>query len=151
MNILAILLFRWAYFLAVYRPLKQGKRLLFQKLVLKKSSLRLCFQRCRKQWASLYIELCYFAALHKFRVSGIYVGLYTEYCTVCCLPNRVLCTVPQYLPGQRSLDTVSAKIFRRKKGPGGERRALSADRCVLTVWFGNSQEASTRIILEKDE
>jgi hypothetical protein len=39
----------------------------------------------------------------------------------------VLFVLVQYLPGQRSLDTVSAKIFRRKKG-GGERRALSADR-----------------------
>lgn len=34
----------------------------------------------------------------------------------------------KYLPGQRSLDAVSAKIFRRKKTPESSRRAASEDR-----------------------
>lgn len=34
----------------------------------------------------------------------------------------------KYLPGQRSLDAVSAKIFRRKKTPESNRRAASEDR-----------------------
>ena len=34
----------------------------------------------------------------------------------------------KYLPGQRSLDTVSAKLFRRKKSPEPVRRAASEDR-----------------------
>ena len=35
----------------------------------------------------------------------------------------------KYLPGQRSLDAVSAKLFRRKKSPEPNRRAASEDRC----------------------
>ena len=34
----------------------------------------------------------------------------------------------KYLPGQRSLDAVSAKLFRRKKSPEPSRRAASEDR-----------------------
>ena len=34
----------------------------------------------------------------------------------------------KYLPGQRSLDAVSAKLFRRKKSPEPNRRAASEDR-----------------------
>ena len=37
----------------------------------------------------------------------------------------------KYLPGQRSLDAVSAKIFRRKKTPESSRRAASEDRYTV--------------------
>ena len=38
----------------------------------------------------------------------------------------------QYLPGQLSLDTVSAKLFKRRKGKDiFSRRAVSADRYTI--------------------
>ena len=49
----------------------------------------------------------------------------------------------KYLPGQRSLDAVSAKIFRRKKTPESNRRAASEDRyctlpCVYHLSYANT-------------
>ena len=61
--------------------------------------------------------------------------------SVKCLPVRKarrckFCrSKAKYLPGQRSLDTVSAKLFRRKKSPEPVRRAASEDRCRINTFI----------------